>query len=80
MGRSRYAGRMASDLTAQQRERRCTFGRYLAWWTLDYATCCGCVRSPQECCCQPTNNPDEGCLGIDFGQVAKPEDEDPECE
>jgi hypothetical protein len=67
-------------LTVQQRAQRCRCGRYLAWWTTVRATCCKCMRAPEDCPCEPTDTPAEGCLGPDLERVAEPEDEDAECE
>jgi hypothetical protein len=42
--------------------------------------CCGCMQPSEACPCQPTDNPAEGCHGIDFQRVREPEGQDSECE
>jgi len=71
---------MSFTLTVQQRALRCRCSRYLAWSTTEYAVCCGCMQPSEACDCEPTDNPAEGCHGIDFERVREPEGEDPECE
>jgi hypothetical protein len=76
-------------LTAQQQAQRCRCRRHLAWQALGVGTedaryadpvCCRCWRSPEACPCAVTEQPDEGCLAIEFSEVAEPDDEDAECE
>ena len=71
---------MSFTLTVQQRAQRCRCGRYLAWWTTQHAACCGCMRPSEACPCAPTEDPAEGCHGIDFERIAEPEGQDSECE
>jgi hypothetical protein len=71
---------MSFTLTVQQRAQRCRCGRYLAWWTIEHSVCCGCMHVPEDCMCAPTDNPAEGCHGIDFERVAEPDGGDPGCE
>jgi hypothetical protein len=80
---------LPDHLTAQQRAQRCRCGRSLAWQALGVGTddaryadpvCCRCWRPPAACPCTPTDQPDEGCLAIEFPEVAEPDDEDAECE
>jgi hypothetical protein len=82
-------GLMLPHLTAQQQAQRCLCGRHLAWQVLGARTqdaryadqvCCRCWRSPDACPCTPTEQPAEGCLAIDFSDVAEPDDEEVECE
>lgn len=71
---------MSFTLTVQQRALRCRCGRYLAWWTIEHAMCCRCMRPSDGCRCAPTENPAEGCYGLGFERVGEPEGEDLECE
>ncbi len=42
--------------------------------------CCGCMQPSDACPCAPTEDPTEGCHGIDFERIAEPEGQDAECE
>jgi hypothetical protein len=66
-------------LTVQQRAQRCRCRRYLAWWTTEHAVCCRCMRSPDDCRCEPTDDPAEGCLAATF-EVPVAEREGDGCE
>jgi len=38
------------------------------------------MQPSEDCQCGPTEDPAEGCHGIDFERVAESEGQDPECE
>jgi hypothetical protein len=42
--------------------------------------CCGCMEPSEACACAPTEDPAEGCHGVDLESVAEPVGEDLECE
>jgi hypothetical protein len=71
---------MSLTLTVQQRAARCRCSRYLAWWSSVWATCCKCMRAPEDCPCEQTDLPAVECLGVDFEHIRQPEGEDLACE
>jgi len=63
-------------LTTQQQAERCGCGRFLAWPRTQEGhgspRCCRCMQPADQCACQSTRDPDEGCLGAEF--LADPAD------
>jgi hypothetical protein len=63
-------------LTRQQTQQRCQCGRYLAWPSTPTGhappRCYACMQPAEQCACPPTDQPAEGCLGLDL--LADPAD------